>query len=208
MRKCNVKGCDQKKTPYYQLHKIPNKKEKKRRRRWIDVLRIISSAATKSFYVCSFHFTDNDFLGSIQRPKSILKPTAIPSQRLPGVDQKLILLREQNNRNRELRAINRRIVEEEEEYVLENESDDEDSMISFEDLAAEIEEVADVLEETQMLINMMIRNKKCINQHDKHMTQHIINVNVEMRRRFAVVCEKRAHILSLLNNANIRRMFQ
>lgn len=80
--------------------------------------------------------------------------------------------------------------------------------MSFEDLAAEIEEVADVLEETQMMINMMIRNRKCINQHDKHMTQHIINVNVEMRRRFAVVCEKKAHVLSLLNDANVRRMLQ
>lgn len=71
-----------------------------------------------------------------------------------------------------------------------------------------IEEVGDVLEETQMMINMMIRNKKSINQQDKHMAQHIINVNDEMRRRFSIICEKRAQLLSLLNDPNVRRMFQ
>lgn len=64
MKKCNVKGCDEKLVPSYQLHKIPDKTVKKRRRRWIDVLRISNSAATKNFRVCCFHFIDDDFLPS------------------------------------------------------------------------------------------------------------------------------------------------
>lgn len=138
-------------------------------------------------------------LGAVRKPKSILKPTAIPSQRLTGGDHKLILLRGQNNRDRELRAFNRRKVDEEDE----NESDDEDSLISFEDMTKEIEEVSHLLDESQMMINMMIKNKSYLNQHDKNMIQHIIYVNVELRLKFSVVCEKRDQILSLLNNSNV-----
>lgn len=89
-----------------------------------------------------------------------------------------------------MRAFNRRIFEEEEE----NESDDEDSLNSFENMAADIEEVGFMLKETQMMINMMIRNQTCADQHDKNMTQHIIHVNDVLRRRFTVVCEKQAQI--------------
>lgn len=64
MKKCNVKGCDKKSVPSYQLHKIPDKRVRKRRRRWIDVLRINNSAATNNFRVCSFHFKETDFLPS------------------------------------------------------------------------------------------------------------------------------------------------
>lgn len=63
MKKCNVKDCD-KKSPIYQLHKIPDNTVKYRRRRWINVLKITNSAAKKNFHVCSFHFNDNDFLPS------------------------------------------------------------------------------------------------------------------------------------------------
>lgn len=118
----------------------------------------------------------------------------------------MIRLREENNRNREIRALNRRFVEDEEEneFVFDEESEDED--ISFETISSEIKDVAFLLEETQMMINIMIKNKKCMSLHDKQITQQIINLNVEMRRRFEAVCEKRSHLLSLLIDANLWRI--
>lgn len=79
--------------------------------------------------------------------------------------------------------------------------------MSLDDLASEVEEVAYLLEEAQMIINMILRKNLCVEQIEKKMTQQIINVHVEMRRRFDMICEKRARMLSLLHDerANILR---
>lgn len=66
--------------------------------------------------------------------------------------------------------------------------------------------MAYLLEEAQMMINMILRKKLSLDYHDKEMTKQIINVNVEMRRRFDIICEKRARMLSVLHDANILRM--
>lgn len=61
-RKCGVFMCNNESGSKVSLHLLPQKDEIKRRKQWINILKLNPRKVRPSFVVCSHHFENSDFI--------------------------------------------------------------------------------------------------------------------------------------------------